>query len=283
MCDAALGGRSLSWTLVQPAIAQVTQCCSYDRAGFGWSEPGPLPRTAGRIAIELHELLGRARIASPYLLVGHSFGGLVMRLLAARHPDEIAGLVLIEPAIPEEWSSPRDPQRESIARGVRLCRYGLAAARRGYAGVVARLVSVGALGPARAFVRLLSRGGFGRQDEQILAPIWKLPAESRSLLKQMWTQPKFFEALGSQIESISESALQVCREDTAGCGALPLAVITAEGASEARQRADALLARRSSRGRHVVAPDSGHWVPLDAPQVVIDVISQMVLEIRAAR
>lgn len=281
--DAALGGSSLSWTLVQPAIAQVTHCCSYDRAGFGWSEAGPLPRTAGRIAIELHELLERARVAPPYLLVGHSFGGLVMRLLAARHPDEIAGLVLVEPAIPEQWSEPGDVQRESIARGVRLCRYGVAAAQRGYASVVARLVSVGALGPARAFVRLLSRGGLDRQDEQILAPIWKLPAESRNLLKQMWTQPKFFEALGSQIESISESALQVCREDTAAYGALPLAVITAEGASEARHRADALLARRSSRGRHVVALDSGHWVPLDAPQVVIDVISQLVLEIRAAR
>ena len=280
--DAALGGSSLSWTLVQPTIAQVTHCCSYDRAGFGWSEAGPLPRTAGRIAIELHELLKRARVAPPYLLVGHSFGGLVMRLLAARHPDEIAGLVLIEPAIPEQWWDPGDIQRESIARGVRLCRYGLAAARRGYASVVARLVSVGALGPARALVGLLSRGGFGRQDEQILAPIWKLPAESRNLLKQMWTQPRFFEALGSQIESISESALQVCREDTAAYGALPLSVITARGASESRRQADALLSRRSNHGRHVLAPDSGHWVPLDAPQVVIDVITEMVREIRAA-
>jgi hypothetical protein len=66
-------------------------------------------------------------------------------------------------------------------------------------------------------------------------------------------------------------------------GALPLTVITAEGASEARHQADALLARRSSRGRHVVAPDSGHWVPLDALRVVIDVIIEMVREIRGSR
>lgn len=279
--DAALGGSSLSWGLIQPAVVQLTRCCSYDRAGFGWSEPGPLPRTAGRIAAELDELLRRAQVPPPYLLVGHSFGGLVMRLLVARRRDHVAGLVLIEPAIPEEWANPGESQRQSIARGVKLCRYGAAAARRGVARAVTRLVDIGAIGLARKLVRVISRGGLQRQDEQILAPIWKLPPESRKLLKQMWTQPGFFDALGSQIESICESASEVQREADADYGDLPLAVITAEGASEARRRADARLAQRSRRGRHVLAADSGHWVPLDAPQVVVDVISGMVREIRA--
>src|SRR5688572_31116825 len=97
--DAALGGSSLSWSLVHPAIARLTHACSYDRAGFGWSEAGPLPRTAGRIADELYALVQRASVRPPYVLVGHSFGGLVMRLLAVRHPADVAGLVLIEPAI----------------------------------------------------------------------------------------------------------------------------------------------------------------------------------------
>ena len=98
--DAALGASSLSWSLVQPAVARVTRACAYDRAGFGWSERGPLPRTAGRIADELHELLTRAGVHPPYLLVGHSFGGLVMRIFASRHADDVGGLVLIEPAVP---------------------------------------------------------------------------------------------------------------------------------------------------------------------------------------
>ena len=92
--DAALGGTSVSWTLVQPLVAQVTCACSYDRAGFGWSDPGPMPRTAGRIATELHELLRRGGVPPPYVLVGHSFGGLVMRIFASRYRDETAGLVL---------------------------------------------------------------------------------------------------------------------------------------------------------------------------------------------
>src|SRR5262245_39485585 len=87
--DAALGASSLSWSLVQPAVAALTRCCAYDRAGFGWSEAGPLPRTADRLADELHVLLQNASVPPPYVLVGHSFGGLVVRLVASRHPESI--------------------------------------------------------------------------------------------------------------------------------------------------------------------------------------------------
>lgn len=278
--DAALGASSLSWSLVQPAVARVTCTCTYDRAGFGWSDAGPLPRTAGRIADELHELLRRAAVPKPYVLVGHSFGGLVMRLFASRYSDELAGLVLIEPAIPEEWANPADEQRALLARGVRLCGYGATAARRGLARAVSVLVGVGALGLARAVVKIVSRGGLRREDEGILAPIWKLPPDARGVLRHMWTEPKFFEALGSQIESVCESAAEVLRSARGHYGDLPLAVISSASAAERRLQADSVLARTSTRGRHIVAPDSGHWVPLDAPQVVIDAISDMVRAIR---
>jgi pimeloyl-ACP methyl ester carboxylesterase len=278
--DAALGASSLSWSLVQPAVARVTCACTYDRAGFGWSDAGPLPRTAGRIADELHELLRRAAVPKPYVLVGHSFGGLVMRLFASRYSDELAGLVLIEPAIPEEWANPADEQRALLARGVRLCGYGATAARRGLARVVSVLVGVGALGLARAVVKIVSRGGLRREDEGILAPIWKLPPEARGVLKHMWTEPKFFEALGSQIESVCESGAEVLRGARGDYGDLPLAVISSASAAERRLQADSALARSSTQGRHILARDSGHWIPLDAPQVVIDAISDMVRAIR---
>src|SRR4051812_32708693 len=73
--DAALAGSSISWTFVQPQVERFARAVSYDRAGFGWSDAGPLPRTAGRIADELRVLLERAGEPPPYLLVGHSFGG----------------------------------------------------------------------------------------------------------------------------------------------------------------------------------------------------------------
>lgn len=277
--DAALGASSLSWSLVQPLVAQAARACSYDRAGFGWSDAGPFPRTAGRLADELHELLTRAGTPSPYLLVGHSFGGLVMPLFAARHPDLVAGLILIEPAQPEEWADPPRERRVLIGRGVRLCRYGATAARTGVARAVAALVQLGAIGAARGLVSLVSRGGLRREDEGILAPVGKLPREVREVLRQAWTQPKFFEALGSQIESICDSAAEVARETRGGFGDLPLVVMTAAGAQH-RLPADVALARRSTRGRHVVVPDSGHWLPIDAPQAVADAILETIRTIR---
>jgi pimeloyl-ACP methyl ester carboxylesterase len=278
--DAALGASSLSWSLVQPAVARITRTCSYDRAGLGWSDAGPLPRTAGRIADELYDLLRREAVPGPYVLVGHSFGGLVVRLFRSRHTGETAGLVLIEPAVPEQWAEPTDDQRALIARGVRLCGYGAAAARRGLARAVSVLVSLGALGLARALVRVVSRGWLRRDDEGILAPAQKLPPDARQVLTQMWTQPKFFEALGSQIENICASAGEVLRETSGSYGDLPLVVVSAAGATDRRLQADRALAESSTRGRHVLAADSSHWIPLDAPQATIEAIATLVQEIR---
>jgi pimeloyl-ACP methyl ester carboxylesterase len=151
--DAALGASSISWSLVQPALAGVAQVCSYDRAGFGWSDPGPMPRTAGRIAAELRRLLERAGVVPPFVLVGHSYGGLVMRVFASRYWQDTAALVLVDPAHPEDWVKPAPKEQVRIDRGVSLCRHGARAARLGLASAVGLLVSAGALSPARALVR----------------------------------------------------------------------------------------------------------------------------------
>jgi pimeloyl-ACP methyl ester carboxylesterase len=279
--DAALGASSLSWTLIQPSLSALTLTCAYDRAGLGWSDAGPMPRTAGRSADELHALLHAARMPPPYLLVGHSFGGLVARLVVARHREEVAGVVLIEPAIPEDWIHPSPEKLALIQRGTRLCRIGTTSARLGISRVVAALVRTGAIAPARALVRLVSRGGLRREDEGILAPIWKLPPDVRRRLGGLWAQPKFFAALGSQIEHIRESAAEVQRESPSDYGDLPLTVVSAGAASPERLRSDAALARSSTRGRHILAPASGHWVPLDAPAVVVQAVTEMVEHIRS--
>ncbi|MGH9348510.1 MAG: alpha/beta fold hydrolase [Vicinamibacterales bacterium] len=273
--DAALGASSLSWSLVQPAVARIARACAYDRAGFGWSDAGPMPRTAGRIADELGELLARADVPPPYLLVGHSFGGLVTRIFAARRRHLVAGLVLVDPAHPDEWIDPGEHERRQIARGTRLCRHGATAARLGIARMVAALVDLGALAPARALTGLVSRGGLSRADEEILAPIWKLPPAARRPLRRFWTQPKFYEALGSQIGSICESAAETCNAGLAGFDDLPLVIIAAATSSDRRRRLHDALVRRSSRGRLIVARTGGHWIPLDEPAIVIEVITEM--------
>ncbi|HXE79778.1 MAG TPA: alpha/beta hydrolase [Vicinamibacterales bacterium] len=279
--DAALGGSSLSWTFVHPEVARVTTACAYDRAGFGWSEAGPLPRTARRIVDELDVLVRRAGVPPPYVLVGHSFGGLAMRLFAGLHPERTAGLVLLDPAHPEHWADPAEKERVQIERGVRLCRQAAFAARIGVARIISRLVGVGALRPARALAALMSRGALRREDESVMAPAWKLPPEARRPLKHFWTEEKFFTALGSQIESICESARQVAETADRGFGDRPTIVISAGTADEDRLRLQEALAHQSTRGRHVVAEGSGHWIPLDRPDLVVRCIVEVVEACRA--
>lgn len=100
LIDGGIGGASVEWRGIQAEVGKKTRVCSYDRAGYGWSDPGPSPRTTSRTVNELRRLLQRADIPPPYLLVGHSFGGFTARYFAARYPDEVAGVVLVESSHP---------------------------------------------------------------------------------------------------------------------------------------------------------------------------------------
>jgi pimeloyl-ACP methyl ester carboxylesterase len=90
------GGSAASMGLIAPAVARDSRVCVYDRAGRGWSDPAASPPDGAQIATDLHRLLGRAHVPGPYVLAGHSFGGLYVRTYAAKYPEEVAGLVLVD-------------------------------------------------------------------------------------------------------------------------------------------------------------------------------------------
>lgn len=100
--DAGIGGFSLDWISVQRALADKIQVCAYDRAGYGWSDPGPSPRATDRIVDELHRLLINAGLQPPFVLVGHSFGGYNVQYYAKLYPGETAGLVLVDSSHPQQ-------------------------------------------------------------------------------------------------------------------------------------------------------------------------------------
>ncbi|MEO8427623.1 MAG: alpha/beta hydrolase [Verrucomicrobiota bacterium] len=108
-----LMGASFYWDSIGDKIAAFTQVTTYDRAGLGWSDPGPLPRTSQQIVSELHTLLQKAQVKPPYILVGYSMGGQHVRLYASKYPDEIAGLVLVDAAnfdlVPKGKVNPPSP------------------------------------------------------------------------------------------------------------------------------------------------------------------------------
>ena len=100
--DMGLGSTELEWLEVQRQVAERRRICLYDRAGNGWSDSGPKPRTSERIVQELHTLLTEANIEPPYTLVGHSFGGYTAQLFASHYPDLVAGLVLVDSSHPDQ-------------------------------------------------------------------------------------------------------------------------------------------------------------------------------------
>jgi len=100
--DSGTGGFSLEWKDIQHSLSQYVRVCAYDRAGYGWSDMGPLPRTTKRITHELHTLLQNAGIHGPYIMVGHSFGGFTAQYFARYFNHEIAGIVLIDSSHEEQ-------------------------------------------------------------------------------------------------------------------------------------------------------------------------------------
>jgi pimeloyl-ACP methyl ester carboxylesterase len=123
--DSGWGDWAPVWTLVQPEVAKWTRACSYDRAGAGFSDPGPMPRTSVRIAAELRSALHNAQIQGPYILVGNAFGGNNVRTFAARYPAEVAGLVLVEADV---VSSPQERRGHAkLVASMRECRDAIAA------------------------------------------------------------------------------------------------------------------------------------------------------------
>src|SRR5262249_30290982 len=155
------------------------------------------PRTTQRIIDELHTLLINAGIAEPYVLVGHSFGAFTVRLYASQYPNEVAGIVLVDPIHPSEWRQVMGEQKRRVGRAIRLCRRGAILARLGIARLVAFLVRARAYGGARFGVSLAVSGAT-REAERLITPLSKLPAELQPVVTSFWTRPKFFEAVASQ-------------------------------------------------------------------------------------
>lgn len=271
--EAGLMSTVLSWTELQGRLARRYRVISYDRAGLGWSEAGPLPRTADRIVDELHHLLQRAGVAPPYILVGHSFGGLTMPLFAARYPEETAGLVLVDPVAPAEWNPASEHDRKLCRIGAAVCRRAAVLSRFGMIRLVSFLLSTRLKRVAAHLVRLISRGA--PNDSGSVASPWfsALPEKEREMAAVFWVQEKFAEAIASQLENLPASAARimglkhVCKH--------PAVVLSAKTAPERRRQEHAAMAARMPLGKFVPAERSGHWIMQDELELVVRAIESV--------
>lgn len=156
--EAGAGSLSTEWAWVQPELARTTRVCAYDRAGLGWSESADGPRDGRAVAADLHTLLDVAKIPGPYVLVGHSYGGLLVRAYALYHPEDVAGLVLIEPSHPDQLERLPPAAVDKVRRFVSrmavaplLARFGVIRILKPFTGTYARGLPAAGLAAANAF------------------------------------------------------------------------------------------------------------------------------------
>jgi pimeloyl-ACP methyl ester carboxylesterase len=279
--EAGLMSTVLSWRELQGELAKSFRVVSYDRAGLGWSDLGPMPRTAERIVAELHTLLQRAAIPPPYVLVGHSFGGLTMPLFAASFPDEVAGMVLVDPVAPAEWNPPSDHGRRLTRIGAKVCRRAAILARIGMLRFIGWLLTTGVKKPANYLVRLISRGTPANSGSISSPWFAALPANEKAMASVFWIQPKFALTIASQLENLPVSAASVAEHGNF-CDK-KVVILSARTAPEHRQKEHAAIAARLPLGEHISAKNSNHWIMQEESDLVIGSIEEVARQAEPSR
>ena len=269
--EAGIAATNLNWFHIQKMVANFTGTASYDRCGLGWSSNSKTARTPANIARELHAMLAGASIKPPYILVGHSFGGLVMRRFALLYPEEVSSAMLVDPMRCEEWP-PMDPGKQSqLDRGARLTGFAIPIARFG----VARLAMTSLLcRSGRVAGQLAGAAGNGGRHvlDRVTDEVGKMPKEVWPIVAAHWSRPSYYRGMRSHIAAIPETVREMqCAEPIHG---IPVLVLTP---GKSTLLTDELLGRIGDNVQQVVAPASAHWIHLDEPDLVIDSIREMVM------
>jgi len=273
--ESGISASSLNWRKVQAEVATFARVCSYDRAGLGWSELCDDACTPAVLAIQLHRLRETARVRPPYILVGHSFGALIVRALALEYSHEIAGLVMVDPLDPAEWTPLSEEQRRMIAHGVRLSRRGALAARVGVTRLCLNLLMTG----SRLLPRLAAKAWSGRASQvadRIAGQVQKMPQETWPLVATHWKNPKCFEGMARHFECLPESIREMAESTHISVPVTMLVGHLNEHPSDPREYAQKI----SKETKLIVAKKSGHWIQLDEPELVVSSIREMVETIK---
>lgn len=257
------GGFSFDWGLIQPKVAGLTQICAYDPSGAAWSDPFPSPRTPGcsdRVS-EIHEVLRRASIRGPFLIVGFSIGALYGRLYASRYPDEAAGLVIVDhafiparPPRPPSQTWPKSDASPPHAPGV---------------------VPMSDVDTPPALISQTAIA-LGIEDDRNFQ---RLPKLDRDL--HMWALSKH--PVRPTADTVAECEDEIGMQNRTSApplGSKPLIVISAGFDSPEYQALQAKLLRLSGNAEHVIAEHSTHMMIVDAPDTIVTAIGDVLQSIR---
>jgi pimeloyl-ACP methyl ester carboxylesterase len=272
--EAGIAASCLNWTSVQAELARCTRVYSYDRAGLGWSDPAGSPRTISRAVEDLHALLTAAQVSPPFIMMGHSYGGLLVRCYAIRYPDRVAGLVLLDPLSAGDWLLPSEAQWKLLKRGSMLSRRGALLARFGVVRVGLWMLSSGLRLIPKLVAKLASSESGESAISRLVREVQKMPRETWPVVQAHWCQPKSFLALANYLESLPASA-----SEASVCSRLPphipITILSASNSSATQLAERDAIARHSLHGQHSIASKSGHWIHFDEPELVIQAVREI--------
>jgi pimeloyl-ACP methyl ester carboxylesterase len=270
--ESGIAASSINWTLVQQQLAQFVRVCSYDRAGFGWSSPCKTPRTVEQMISEIDALLSRAAIPTPYILVGHSFGGLLVRAFAHRHPEKVAGLVLVDPVSVEFWANCPESEIRRLQRGTALSKRGALLARFGVVRFALAAVAAG----RRSFPKAIARATAGRGTtviDRIVGEMRRLPPAMWPIIMSQWSRPQCFDSMAKHLAALPESARTALNMPVPAN--IPVTILSAETATPQELEERERWAQESEHGRHIQIPNSGHWLQLQYPDAVVNAVLEL--------
>ena len=268
--ESGIAATNLNWHHMQEEVARFTHTASYDRSGLGWSSRERTTRTPANIARELNGMLERAGIKAPFVLVGHSFGGLVVRRFALLYPEKVVGIVLVDPMRPEEWP-PCDPSKQGqLDRGMMLSSYAVPIARCG----LARLAVTSLLcrnGRVSDYLAGKAGNGGAHVLSRVKGEVGKMPREVWPAVAAHWSRPSYYRGMGGHVRAIPETVREM--RDAEPILGIPVTLLTPGSTSELGLEC---LARIGDNVTQVLAPESKHWVHLDDPELVLESIRGMV-------
>lgn len=263
--EAGAGDFSLTWALVAPEIAKTNRVCTYDRAGMGWSDTSPNPRLATIEVMELHSLLQKANIQPPYVMVAHSYGGVLARLFTYTYSHEVSALVLVDPGHEEQKTRQDTDVQRSMTEAA-----------------------------ANALTRLsecASKAASGTLTEEDVSSMVnaglpeKEQAEYSYILR---TKPTFYQTVISESGNLDNSFAQVKDMNITLLGNIPLIVISSSATMEMALtpelsvKADRVMRQlqseisiQSTSGSHITAEGTTHYIQIVQPQIVINAIKQV--------
>jgi len=269
--EAGIAATNLNWFHIQKAVSRFAATASYDRGGLGWSSPARTARTPANIAAELHQLLEGAGIKPPYILVGHSFGGLVMGRFALNYPQEVASIVLVDPMRIEEWPPLCPGKQSEIDRGRKLFRFAIPMARIGLARLAVTSLF---LRSGRTAQQLAGAAGDGGRHvlDRIKDEVGKMPREVWPMVAAHWSRPGSYAGMCSHVEAVPDTVREM--HNTEPIRMIPVLVLTP---GHSTPLSDEQIGRIGNRVQQVIASKSAHWIHLDQPDLVIDSIRERVI------